>query len=91
VLRYAVRRRSSAFETTVMLDADIASAPKFWSEHQTQRRIQHLEQVELATAESVDWWNHRRLHGAIRDMSQPSLRRSTITNAWPTRRVIPSR
>ena len=27
-----------------------------------------LEQVELATAEWVDWWNHRRLHGAIRDM-----------------------
>jgi putative transposase len=24
-----------------------------------------LEQVELATAEWVDWWNHRRLHGAI--------------------------
>jgi len=27
-----------------------------------------LEQVELATAEWVDWWNHRRLHGAIRDI-----------------------
>jgi putative transposase len=27
-----------------------------------------LEQVELATAEWVDWWNHRRLHGAIGDM-----------------------
>jgi putative transposase len=27
-----------------------------------------LEQVELATAEWIDWWNHRRLHGAIRDM-----------------------
>lgn len=24
-----------------------------------------LEQVELATAEWVDWWNHRRLHGSI--------------------------
>jgi putative transposase len=24
-----------------------------------------LEQVELATAEWVDWWNNRRLHGAI--------------------------
>ena len=24
-----------------------------------------LEQVELATAEWVDWWNHRRLHGAV--------------------------
>jgi len=24
-----------------------------------------LEQVELATAEWVDWWNRRRLHGAI--------------------------
>ena len=23
-----------------------------------------LEQVELATAEWVDWWNNRRLHGA---------------------------
>src|SRR5437763_6299948 len=30
-----------------------------------------LEQVELATAEWVDWWNHRRLHSAIRDM-QPA-------------------
>ena len=27
-----------------------------------------LEQVELASAEWVDWWNHRRLHGAIDDM-----------------------
>jgi putative transposase len=24
-----------------------------------------LEQVELATAEWVDWWNHRRPHGAV--------------------------
>lgn len=24
-----------------------------------------LEQVELATAGWVDWWNNRRLHGAI--------------------------
>jgi putative transposase len=27
-----------------------------------------LKQVELATAEWVDWWNQRRLHGAIHDM-----------------------
>ena len=27
-----------------------------------------LEQVELATAEWVDWWNQRRHHGAIADM-----------------------
>ena len=27
-----------------------------------------LEQVELATAEWVDWWNQRRLHGAVGDM-----------------------
>ncbi len=27
-----------------------------------------LEQVELATAEWVDWWNHRRLHGALSNM-----------------------
>jgi putative transposase len=27
-----------------------------------------LEQVELATAEWVDWWNHRRLHGAIHNL-----------------------
>jgi putative transposase len=27
-----------------------------------------LEQVELATAEWVDWWNYTRLHGAIGDM-----------------------
>jgi putative transposase len=27
-----------------------------------------LDQVELATAEWVDWWNHRRLHGTIHDM-----------------------
>jgi len=27
-----------------------------------------LEQVELATAEWVDWWNHRRLHSAIDNM-----------------------
>lgn len=27
-----------------------------------------LEQVELATAAWVDFWNHRRLHGAIGDI-----------------------
>jgi putative transposase len=27
-----------------------------------------LEHVELATAEWIDWWNHTRLHGAIRDV-----------------------
>jgi putative transposase len=27
-----------------------------------------LEQVELATAEWVEWWNHRRLYGAIGDV-----------------------
>lgn len=27
-----------------------------------------LEQVELATAGWVDWWNRRRLHGAINDL-----------------------
>jgi putative transposase len=27
-----------------------------------------LEQVELATAAWVDWWNHRRLHGALLDL-----------------------
>jgi putative transposase len=27
-----------------------------------------LEQLELATAAWVDWWNHRRLHGAIGDV-----------------------
>ncbi len=27
-----------------------------------------LEQVELATAEWVDWWNQRRLHGANGDV-----------------------
>jgi transposase InsO family protein len=26
-----------------------------------------LEQVELATAEWIEWWNHRRLHGATDD------------------------
>jgi putative transposase len=27
-----------------------------------------LEQVELATGEWVEWWNHRRLHGATDDL-----------------------
>jgi len=27
-----------------------------------------LEQVELATASWVDWWNHKRLHSAIGDI-----------------------
>ena len=30
-----------------------------------RRPWRSLEQVELATAEWVDWWNHRRLHSAI--------------------------
>jgi putative transposase len=31
-------------------------------------RWRSLEQVELATAAWVDWWNHRRLHSAIGDV-----------------------
>ena len=43
--------------------------PKEWSLHKPRavhRRgpWRNLEQVELATAERVDWWNRRRLHGA---------------------------
>jgi putative transposase len=33
-----------------------------------RRSWRSLEQVELATAEWVDWWNHRRLHSAINDL-----------------------
>jgi putative transposase len=33
-----------------------------------RRSWQSLEQVELATAEWVDWWNHCRLHSAIDDL-----------------------
>jgi putative transposase len=33
-----------------------------------RRSWRSLEQVELATAEWVDWWNHHRLHGAIDDL-----------------------
>jgi putative transposase len=33
-----------------------------------RRSWRSLGQVELATAEWVDWWNHRRLHSAINDL-----------------------
>lgn len=33
-----------------------------------RRSWRSLEHVELATAEWVDWWNHRRLHSAIDDL-----------------------
>jgi putative transposase len=33
-----------------------------------RRSWRSREQVELATAEWVDWWNHRRLHSAIHDL-----------------------
>jgi putative transposase len=33
-----------------------------------RRSWRSLEQVELATAEWVDWWNQRRLHSAIDDL-----------------------
>jgi putative transposase len=33
-----------------------------------RRSWQSLEQIELATAEWVDWWNHRRLHSSIDDL-----------------------
>ena len=40
-----------------------------------------LEQVELATAEWVDWWNHRRLHSAIGDLPPAEYEAPTITSA----------
>ena len=33
-----------------------------------QRSWRSVEEVELATASWVDWWNHRRLHGACGDI-----------------------
>jgi len=33
-----------------------------------RRSWRSVEPVELATAEWVDWWNHRRLHSAINDL-----------------------
>lgn len=47
-----------------------------------------LEQVELGTAEWVDWWNHKRLHGAIGDIPPAEfealyyLQRDTADAAW---------
>ncbi|MFJ4921995.1 integrase core domain-containing protein [Streptomyces sp. NPDC088725] len=34
-----------------------------------QRPWKTLSQVELATAERIDWYNHRRLHGEIGHIS----------------------
>lgn len=50
-----------------------------------------LEQVELATAEWVDWWNHRRLHVLLATCHRPSSRRSIIVTRGQRRRVSPSR
>ncbi len=33
--------------------------------HRNQITWKSLDQVELATAEWVDWWNQRRLHSAL--------------------------
>jgi putative transposase len=41
-----------------------------------------LEQVELATAEWVDWCNHRRLHGAIRDLPPAEFEALYYHSAW---------
>jgi transposase InsO family protein len=43
------------------------------------------EQVELATLEYVDWFNHRRLYEACGDIPQPNSRTSTTvtTTASP--------
>ena len=58
------------------------------------RSWRSLEQVELATAEWVDWWNHRRLHSAI-DSLPPRACRVRGPLLSPARghsgRVIPSR
>ncbi len=51
-----------------------------------------LEQVELATAEWVDWWNHRRLHSAIGDMPPSRVREALLSQPRGLRgRVNPNR
>jgi putative transposase len=42
-----------------------------------------LEQVELATAEWVDWWNQRRLHGAIDNLPPAEYERRWWQQAEP--------
>ena len=51
-----------------------------------------LEQVELATAEWVNWWNHQRLHGAIGDLPPAEFEALYHQQRDAARRgVIPSR
>ena len=45
-----------------------------------------VEQVELATLEWVDWWNHRRLHTALVGVQRsvkPSTIKITSSRSWP--------
>ncbi|WP_443732526.1 integrase core domain-containing protein [Streptomyces lomondensis] len=46
-----------------------------------------LADVELATAEWVDWFNNQRLHTAIGDIPPTSKRPTTTLNTSPNRRL----
>jgi putative transposase len=46
-----------------------------------------VEQVEIATLEYVDWFNHRRLHSAAGDIPPAELRPPTTVNEQPHRNL----
>ncbi len=49
-----------------------------------------LDDVEYATLEYVDWFNHRRLHGEFSMVPPPSLRPSTMPRLRRCRWQLPN-
>jgi putative transposase len=72
----SVGSRGDSYDNAWRSRSTACTKPRFI--HRQGASWRSLEHVELATAEWVDWWNHKRLHSALNHVPPLNMRPCTI-------------